>query len=131
LRNTYSLWNHAKTFKEEALKIPGVVQATMTRDIPNAGINNTNGIFKDASLSATGVIIMQTNNIDADYVSTLGMEMAKGRNFSPLMPTDTFAVLVNETGAKMLGFSDPLNQTVYQPGDSLKPVAYHIVGVVK
>ena len=132
LQNTASLWTHAKSFKDEALKIPGIVQATMTADIPNAGEHGINGIFKDASLSANSSIIMQTSNVDADYVSTLGMEMAKGRNFSPLMPTDTFAVLVNETGAKMLGFKDPLNQTVYQPeGDSLKPVAYHIIGVIK
>jgi len=132
LRNTASLWTHARAFKDEALKIPGIVQATMTADIPNAGTHGINGIFKDASLSASGSVIMQTCNIDADYVSTLGMEIVKGRNFSPLMPTDTFAVLLNETGAKMLGFSDPLNQTVYRPeGDSLKPVAYHIIGVIK
>jgi len=131
LKNTYSLWVHAKTFKAEALTIPGIKQATMTADIPNAGTHSINGIFKDASLSASSSTIMETWNVDADFVPTLGMHIIKGRNFSPVMPTDTFAVLVNETGAKMLGFKDPLNQVVYRPGDSMKAVAYHIIGVIK
>ncbi|MFT3935782.1 MAG: ABC transporter permease [Chitinophagaceae bacterium] len=132
LQNTASLWVHAKTFKDEALKIPGIISATMTDDLPNAGVHGINGIFKDASLSGSSSIIMQTWNVDADFIPTLGISMAKGRNFSPQMPTDTFAVLVNETAAKMLAFPNPLNQTLYRPmGDSNKAVAYHIIGVVK
>jgi len=132
LKNTYSLWVHAKTFKEEALKIPGIASATMTRDLPNTGSHDINGIFKDASLNASSSIIMSTWNVDADFVPTLGMQIVKGRNFSPQMLTDTFAVLVNETGAKMLGFADPINQVVYRPqGDSMKTQAYRIIGIIK
>jgi len=132
LQNTYSLWVHAVSFKNEVMKIPGVVQSTMTRDLPNAGNHNINGIFKDASLSSSSSVIMETWYVDADFVPTLDIAMAKGRNFSPQMLTDTFAVLINETAAKMLGYADPLNQTMYRPqGDSLKAVAYHIIGVVK
>ncbi len=133
LQNTYSLWNHAKTFRDESLKIPGIVQATMTRDLPNSSSgHSTNGVFKDAALNASSSVIMETWWVDADFVPTLGIEMAKGRNFSPQMPTDSSAVLINETGAKMLGFADPMNQLVYRPnGDSNKVMAYHIIGIVK
>ncbi len=132
LQNTYSLGNHAKSFKEEALKIPGIVQATMTRDLPNAGHHDINGVFKDAALTGSSTLIMENWNIDADFVPALGIEMAKGRNFSPLMPTDSSAVLVNETAARMLAFKDPLNELVYRPVDnSGASVAYHIIGVVK
>ena len=132
LQNTASLWTHAKSFKNEVLNIPGVVQGTMTSDLPNGGIHDMNGIFKDASLAGSSSIIMETWNVDADFFPTLKIAIVKGRNFSPLMPTDTFAILVNETGAKMLGFKDPLNEVVYRPeGDSSKATAYHIIGVVK
>ena len=31
----------------------------------------------------------------------------------------------------MLGFKDPLNETLYRPDDNAKPIAFHVVGVVK
>jgi putative ABC transport system permease protein len=49
------------------------------------------------------------------------------------MPTDSTAVVINETAEKMLGFKNPINQLIYYPQDSkalvLKP--YHIIGVMK
>ena len=132
LKNTASLWVHAKSFRDEALKIPGIEKATMTSDLPNTSGHSINGIFKDASLNGNSSIIMETWEVDADFVPTLGIDMAGGRNFSPQMPTDTFAVLLNETGAKMLGYANPLNETIYRPrGDSNKAVAYRVIGVVK
>jgi len=132
LQNTYSLWVHAKAFKEEISGLPGIQSATMTRDLPNAGDHNINGVFKDPGLRAEEAVIMDTWSIDADYISTLGMQMAKGRNFSPQLPTDSSAVLINETAAQLLGYNDPLNKMLYRPtGDSNKAVGYRIIGVVK
>lgn len=72
-------------------------------------------------------------NVDDDYIPTLGIKVKSGRNFSSQMPTDSSAIILNETAAKMLEFKDPLNQLVYVPQDRdakvLKP--YHIIGVVK
>ena len=43
------------------------------------------------------------------------MQMTAGRNFSTNFPTDSSAVIINETAAKLLGFKNPLNETLYRP----------------
>ncbi len=70
---------------------------------------------------------LATWSVDEDYVPTLGMHMADGRNFSKQMLTDSSAVIINETAAKMLGYQQPLNKFIYGPGG----VPFHIIGVVK
>ncbi|HTR30763.1 MAG TPA: FtsX-like permease family protein, partial [Puia sp.] len=53
-------------------------------------------------------------------------------NFSPSMPTDSGAVIINETAARLLGFKEPLKHMLYRvqgPHDS--SVAMPIIGVVK
>jgi len=66
----------------------------------------------------------------------LGMRVLAGRNFSIDFPTDSSAAIINETAAKLLGFKNPLNETLYRPDGyasdgrfTSKP--YHIIGVVK
>jgi putative ABC transport system permease protein len=61
------------------------------------------------------------------------MQLVKGRNFSSEMATDSSAIILNESAAKLLPFKDPINQTLYYL-TSLTPKitkAYHIIGIVK
>ncbi|HXB08900.1 MAG TPA: FtsX-like permease family protein, partial [Puia sp.] len=70
--------------------------------------------------------------VDEHYVPTLGMQVVKGRNFSPKeFPTDSSAFLLNEAAAKMLGFATAENQKMYRPGPNMKPVEMHLIGIVK
>jgi putative ABC transport system permease protein len=76
---------------------------------------------------------MQTWEIDHDYLKTLGMELIKGRNFSKEFGTDSTAIIINETTAKILGYPDPIGKSIYYSGDgsggSVTPL--QIIGVVK
>ncbi|RYY31695.1 MAG: ABC transporter permease, partial [Sphingobacteriaceae bacterium] len=48
-----------------------------------------------------------TEFADFEYVKTLGVKIVAGRDFSPSMATDTTdAILINQTAAKKLGFTD-------------------------
>ena len=132
INNTYSLWIHAKAFKEEVQKLSGVVSGTMTRNLPNTLNDNSSGYFKDATAKASEAYILGRWTIDADYVPTLGMTMVAGRNFSPDMITDSSGVLLNETAVREMGLADPVNRTIYTfEGDSNKLKPYRILGVVK
>ncbi|MBW8683354.1 ABC transporter permease [Chitinophaga rhizophila] len=126
LNNTQSLWIHAKGFKEEVLKIPGVTAGTMTRSLPTEMNLNTSIYSKDAARTAGQVIGINEWYIDTDYFNTLGMEMAGGRNFSPEMPTDTNALILNETAAKLLGFTDITGKYLYSGNRKME-----IIGIVK
>jgi putative ABC transport system permease protein len=131
LHNTYTLDKQANAFRESLLNIPGVENATVTSDIPTGQNFNQNGWFRDATFDATKAIIMTNFYIDENYVPTLGMEMAKGRNFSKDFPSDSTGIILNEAAVNLLGFKDPLKETMYRPDNDNKPAAFHVVGVVK
>jgi predicted permease len=64
---------------------------------------------------------------DEGLVKTAGLQLIQGRDMDlTQFPSDSSAVLLNETAAKILGFKDPIGQTIKDNG-----VPYHIVGVVK
>ncbi|WP_436488380.1 ABC transporter permease [Chitinophaga sp. ARDCPP14] len=127
LGNTQSLWTHARNFKNEVLNIPGVESGTMTGSLPTDIRQNTNIYSKDAARSTGQVTGVPEWYVDADYIHTMGMQMASGRNFSPDMPSDTFAVLLNETAARLFDFRDLNEKYLYADGD--RPLK--VIGVVK
>src|SRR5207237_1140692 len=45
--------------------------------------------------------------------------------------SDSSAVIINETTAKLLDFDQPIGQKIYSYNDQNNPVAYQIIGVVK
>jgi putative ABC transport system permease protein len=49
------------------------------------------------------------------------------------MATDSTAIIVNETAAKLLDFPNPINQVLYVPQDQNAKILkqYHIIGVIK
>jgi putative ABC transport system permease protein len=136
INNTYVLDKQIKTFRQEMLKISGVQSAAVAGSLPTETAHNQNGWFKDPTLDAKQVTIMTDFYADQDYIPTLGMRMAAGRNFSRDFPTDSSAVIINETASKLLGFKNPLNETLYRPDGyssdgSFTSKSYHIIGVVK
>jgi ABC-type antimicrobial peptide transport system permease subunit len=64
--------------------------------------------------------------VNADYGPTIGWTILNGRDFSRAHLTDSTAAIVNETGARILGFKDPIGKTIKHWG---KP--YTIIGVAK
>jgi len=131
LHNTSTLDKQVKAFREELLNMPGVENATITSTIPTAQSFNQNGWFREATFDAAKGIIMTEFHVDENYIPTLGMEMDKGRNFSKDFLSDSTGIILNEAAVKMLGFKDPLKETIYRPGDNDRPVAFHVIGVVK
>ncbi|HLX65485.1 MAG TPA: FtsX-like permease family protein, partial [Puia sp.] len=135
VRNTYSLWTHALHFKEEVDKLPGVISSTMTFFLPGESNLGSNTYFKDHAMTPAQAVILTDWPVDANYVPTLGMSMAMGRNFSTGTPSDSTAILINETAQHLLGYQDPIGKPLYQPADAVKwpggSAAYHIIGVIK
>jgi putative ABC transport system permease protein len=71
--------------------------------------------------------------VDADYVSTMQIGLAAGRNFLATRPTDVMgSVLVNETLVKEMGWSDALGKRVkLGTTDSGRVLMASVIGVVK
>ena len=135
IQNAYELNKSTKTFKEELSQLPGVAGVTMTSFLPVSGNRSTSIYFKDATLDQKNSIFPQSWEVDADWITTLDMKMAAGRNFSKGRLSDSGAVIINEAAAKFLGYKNPLNQTLYKSlggkTELSNTVKYEVIGVVK
>ncbi|HLY68117.1 MAG TPA: ABC transporter permease [Puia sp.] len=135
LHDTWSLDKQIKPFRQELLKISGVENATITSSLPTSSGFNQDGWFRDPTLNVKQVVILTEFLVDENYVPTLSMQMDSGRNFSRDFLSDSTAIILNEAAVKLLGYKNPLHLLLYRPsykeGNSLKGMAYHVVGIVK
>jgi putative ABC transport system permease protein len=61
-----------------------------------------------------------------DFGRTIGWNIIAGRDFSREFSTDSNAVVINESSARLIGWKDPIGRTLhYWAGDR------HIIGVIK
>jgi len=64
---------------------------------------------------------------DEHLTKTIGLQLISGRDFNlKEFPTDSTAMLLNESGAKAMGFKDPIGQIVKN-----NDIDWHVIGVVK
>ncbi|HEY8955441.1 ABC transporter permease [Chitinophaga sp.] len=117
---------HYDYFKETAQQLPGVKLVSAMNGSPVGFNSNQDGILwegKDPSYRPT----ITVGTVGYDYVNTMGLQVIRGRDFSRQYPTDSGAVLINETAARKIGFKDPLGKyLVIEPG-----LRRQIIGVVK
>lgn len=122
-------WSALRSVKTELARESFVSGAAFTWSLPGQGggrwvlkVNTPEGQIDKP---------MPTMNVEADFPEVLGLELVAGRFFDPAIPSDQDrAVVVNESAAKAFGWSDPLNEHVYIPGDSLT-TELTVIGVVK
>lgn len=66
---------------------------------------------------------------DADLVRTTDLQLVAGRDIDVYTyPTDSLAVLLNETAVKAMGFDQPIGEIIEEPAAKLH---WRVVGVVK
>ncbi|MDF2430621.1 MAG: putative transport system permease protein, partial [Mucilaginibacter sp.] len=133
VQNVWALGKSAETFKQQVKQLAGVENVTLSEALPTWNYGNSTTFFKNQVLDQKQSLNTQIWGIDEDYIGTLGIKLATGRNFSTQMQTDFSGLIINEAAAKLLGYANPLNQTLYKPMDNLakKTKPYHIIGVIK
>lgn len=108
------------TFKSEFAKADGVESIAPRTFIQFGTIARANN--KD--------IEIVYEHIDQDFIRTMGVTLAQGRNFSENLPGDsTASVLVNEEFVRQAGWREPIGKTIdFLNGRSR---AITVVGVIK
>ncbi|RYU92430.1 ABC transporter permease [Mucilaginibacter terrigena] len=130
INDTYTLKNNLVPFKNQLLQNKQVLNATISSDLPVRTGDGTQIYLKSSNANVGhSEIHASIYHIDENYLPTMGMKMATGRNFSPASPGDSSAVIVNETTVKELGIgnADPIGKTIVRSGQR----EFTIVGVVK
>jgi putative ABC transport system permease protein len=130
INDSYLLGKDQQAFKEQILKDSRVVSATLSKDVPigSPGIDGTQAYAKEnAANESHSEIHINKYHVDYDYIKTLGMQMIKGRYFSPDF-ADSAAVVLNEAAVKEFGIKgDPVGKMIVSSGQH----QYNIIGVVK
>jgi putative ABC transport system permease protein len=133
LQNASALNNNTKAFTNELLRMTGVKNLTSSGFLPVTGARNSNGYVTVPHFDGNNFTLMQSWAVDDRYLPTFQIQLKSGRNFSPEYPSDSSAIIINETAAKLFGREDPVNKKLYQITDLTtgKLTTYNIIGVVK
>lgn len=116
--------------KNKLLQQPGVVDVATASATPGGGIGKV--IFdvesNNGEMLEKGIDFYQA---DFDFVSTLEMQIVKGRGFSKDILSDTIAaVLVNESMVERMAWDEPLGKKFRVPSRDTVYIK-EVIGVVK
>jgi putative ABC transport system permease protein len=139
LHNTETLGTQQEAFRNEILKNPVVTNVSIAGFLPIAGWGRNDTSFwpEGSQPSQENLISMQYWAVDHEYFTTMGMNIKQGRGFSTEFPSDSSALVINETAAKRFGFKDPIGEKIttfsFNDGsiDKNKTVTFTIIGVVE
>ncbi|HYG18868.1 MAG TPA: ABC transporter permease [Ohtaekwangia sp.] len=113
------------------LEKSGVVAAVGESIGPVTDVWASNGGFdwrdKDPALQTE----FATLAITAGYGETVGWQFLKGRDFSRELASDSLAMVINETAAKLMGFEDPIGEEVRWKAGWTTTGQYNIIGVIQ
>lgn len=127
--------NKIELIKAELLKNP-LVESVASAGNPignnNLNVNDYRAEELDGKMS-TKDRLANVLLTDEDFVNTMQVKLAAGRNFSKDMSTDKDrVVLINETLAKKEGWAQPIGKKIQRGNDSLgNPRVYEVAGVIK
>jgi len=120
------------SIKEEFKKIPGVLNAGLTSQVPGREANVSP--FVPEGFAAAESQLMKNIDIDFDFLPAMGIEISAGRNFSPEFGTDSNeAIIINETAARKFGWAEPIGKTIeHFSGEQIEDrTARTVVGVIE
>ena len=130
INNSSALGKRVELFKHEIAEIPNVVSSTNSSLMFQSGIPGS--VFRAENTPVEDFKNCQFLDADYDFVKTYQVEILKGRYFSKEFSTDTSAVVLNESAAKVLDLENPVGKIIYRVNTAKNgKVPLRVVGVVK
>jgi putative ABC transport system permease protein len=116
----YALGDKRQAFKDIIKQNRNITHATLSGYLPVAGMwrSDTPWWVEGKSVAQENMVSLQNWEVDYDYVSTLGMKIVEGRDFSRDFPSDSSGVIITEAAAKAFGFPGEIIGSKIQTFDS-------------
>ena len=131
--NSWALGKNEQAYKQELLRDPRVVNATVSWYKPAGPTNSNNAlVYPEGHDNQTMKTVEY--HVDEQYIPTLGMQMTVGRNFSKDYATDSLGMIINESAVRAFGWNinDAVGKKlVRMNSDKGTNVVFHVLGVVK
>lgn len=122
-----ALREHYESVKDELLKHPGILNVSLSGNIPGGSDWGIPTLPEGFTRDNTPPIRVMA--VDHAFLKTYGIRISEGRDFSDRLSSDTAAYLINEEAASQLGWKDPLSRSFSMPVVGRDPGP--VVGVVK
>ena len=99
-------------YKDRVAGYPNVLGVTVANELPGGLVNDI--LFTPDGAPEEESVRINNMWIDHDFIRTMGVELAEGRDFSRSFPADTMqAFVINEAAVKWLGWEDaPINKRI-------------------
>jgi len=131
IHDTHMLHNNEAVFRDKIIQSPQVIMGSISGQVPvgNSAIDNTPVMSRE---NPSKGVMSRFYKVDEAYIPTLGMRLVQGRNFSKNFPTDSFAVILNETAVRALGWQQhPIGrELIGHVDDNGVKTYYRVIGVV-
>ncbi|MFN8343938.1 MAG: ABC transporter permease [Spirosomataceae bacterium] len=115
------------TFKNEVLRLPAVQRGTVSGFLPVKSNRWNDMWYPEGATEEKSSVNLQEWQVDPDYIPTLEMKLVQGRNFGRGRAADSAGVIINESAAQRLGYSQPIGKTIHKTGGE----QLTIIGVVE
>ena len=123
-----SIQSSTETVKQELKKIPGVFHTSAVSHVPGHGAMHNGYVPEGFAYEES--LMMGRISADSDFITTFGIELVSGRNFSPEFSTDKKnAILINEVAVKEIGWENPLGKQITELVEIEVPKT--VIGVVR
>ncbi len=121
-----SIYTQFGAFRNDLIKT-GAVSSVAWSSTPVTESNNSQSNFDWAGRDKTGTQNFATVGVSKDYGKTIGWQFLDGRDYrTETKQADGFAFVINESAAKMMGFKNPVGQTIHWYGYN-----FRIIGVIR
>ena len=130
LPNASRLGQNGEAFRQEVLRLPEVLNASLSTSTPLKGgfgdfyvpeqTRTDKQVAKD--------LMLFSYMTDFNLVPTLKIRLVQGRNFSKAF-ADSASVILNETAVKQIGWKNPIGRTITYPGGNNQQ--FTVIGVMK
>jgi len=122
--NTPELNQHYEALRTELLE-QGIAANVGASNLLPTGFTHNNALDWRGKRPDQAYLDFNNVNVSPDFGRTIGWTILQGRDFSRTYLTDSSAMILNDTAAKLIGIKDPVGETVTFFGKQ-----YHIIGVV-
>ena len=109
IRRANELGAQSEAFRQALRENPRILSAASTTALPGGTTYGYSSIHPEG-FADNETVQMWRFFANHDLAEALRLDLVEGRSFSRDFPTDSAAVLINETAARRLGWSDPVGK---------------------
>ncbi|MEZ5041879.1 MAG: ABC transporter permease [Saprospiraceae bacterium] len=127
IENVYRLGEHGQAFRDALAQQAGVSKVSFT--VNKLPLVNNSFLMRSAKSEEEHQVT--SYYADYDLKEVLKLEMKEGRYFSQDFPSDSTAVVINETAAKEFGFDQPEGEEILHSPNAFVFLRFQLIGIIK